>query len=161
MKNVLIISAHADDEAFGMGGTLSILSKSKKYNLFWLISSKIWTPKWSRKELESREKAINNMNKMLRFNDITRWEFKDNLLEKESVNKLQVKMIELFDRIQPNIIFTPSIWDFNHEHKLIFNIVEMSSKPFYSPYIEEILAYEIPSSTDASFKSTRSRPWNP
>ena len=160
MKNILIISAHADDEAFGMGGTLSVLSQNNNYKLYWLIATKIWTPKWSMKSIKAREKAIENMMNLHRFHEIIRWGFRDNLLERESVNDLQVKLIELFERIKPNTIFTPSKWDFNHEHKLIFDIVEMSSKPYYSPYIEEILAYEIPSSTDASFKSINNFPSN-
>lgn len=160
MKNVLIISAHADDEALGMGGTLSKLSKGNKNNLYWLIATKIWNPKWSNKAIQSRERAIENMDKMHRFKEIIRWDFRDNMLEREPINDLQEKMIEVIERIKPSIIFTPSFWDFNHDHKLIFDIVEMSSKAFYSPYVEEILAYEIPSSTDASFMTIKNFPSN-
>jgi LmbE family N-acetylglucosaminyl deacetylase len=155
MKNILIISAHADDEAFGMGGTISVLSQKNDINLYWLIATKIWVPKWSEDDLKSRNVAINKMNTMHHFKEIIRWDFNDNMLETEPTNNLQEKMIETFDRILPNVIFTPSRSDFNHEHRLIFDIVEMSSKPYYSPYIEEVLAYEIPSSTDASFKSIK------
>jgi LmbE family N-acetylglucosaminyl deacetylase len=160
MKNILIISAHADDEALGMGGTLSLLSKGGINNLYWLIATKIWNPKWSMDAIKSREIAIENMNKMHRFKEIIRWDFGDNMLDREPINDIQEKMIEVIDRIKPNIIFTPSFWDFNHEHKLIFDIVEMSSKSFYSPYIEEILTYEIPSSTDAAFMTVKNFPSN-
>lgn len=160
MKNILIISAHADDEALGMGGTLSLLSRDKKNNLFWLIATKIWSPRWSKKAIQLREKAIDNMNYLHNFKEIIRWSYKDNMLEMEPVNDIQEKMIKLFDRIKPNIIFTPSCWDFNHDHKVIFDIVEMSSKAVYSPYIEEILAYEIPSSTEASFSTIKNFPSN-
>ena len=100
------------------------------------------------------------MHKLHNFAEIIRWNYRDNMLEMEAVNNIQDKMINLFERIKPNIIFTPSCWDFNHDHRVIFDIVEMSSKTFYSPYIEEILAYEIPSSTEASFSTTKSFPSN-
>ena len=66
----------------------------------------------------------------------------------------------ILDRIKPNIIFTPSPWDFNFEHRIAFDLVEMSSKPFYSKYIEKIIAYEIPSSTDAAIKTYKNFHFN-
>lgn len=161
MKNILLVSAHADDETFGMGGTLVKLSKSPKdYKLFWLILSKIWYPKWNKKAIASRKKAIEKISKEINFSQVQHWDYKDNLLDTYPLNEMQEKMIEFMERIKPNIIFTPSPWDFNFEHKIAFDLVEMSSKPYYSKYIEKILAYEIPSSTDSSFKSAKNFPFN-
>lgn len=151
MKKIVIISAHADDETFGMGGTLFKFSKlPRNYKVYWLILSKIWAPKWTDHAIKSRKKTIEKISKELNFVDFEQWDYKDNMMDTYSLNEMQEKMIMYFDKIKPNIIFTPSPWDFNFEHRIAFELVEMSSKPFYSKYIEKLIAYEIPSSTDAA-----------
>jgi N-acetylglucosamine malate deacetylase 1 len=161
MKKVLIISAHADDEVFGMGGTLAKMASQKnKYSLNWLILSSIWIPKWTEYDIESRNKAINSIYKTLGIDELIQWDYKDNMLDTYSINEMQEKMIKVFNNIKPNIIYSPSPWDFNFEHKLAFELVEMSSKSYYSSYIESIIAYEIPSSTEAAFKIVKNFPFN-
>jgi N-acetylglucosamine malate deacetylase 1 len=161
MKKILVISAHADDETFGMGGTLLKFSKSpQQYKMYWLILSKIWSPKWNKNAISSRKKAIDKISNEVNFLNVQQWDYKDNLLDTYSLNEMQERMIDCFDSVKPNIIFTPSPWDFNFEHKIAFDLVEMSAKPFYSKYIEKIIAYEIPSSTDNAFKTTKNFPFN-
>jgi N-acetylglucosamine malate deacetylase 1 len=155
LNNILIVSAHADDEAFGMGGTLLKLSKDKENRISWLIFSKIWEPKWNKEALLDRQKSINKMNEIFSFDSFSQFDFKDNKLDTYSINEMQEKLICTINDIKPTTIFTPSIWDFNHDHRIVCELVEMSTKSYYSPSIKEIIAYEIPSSTDHSFSSVR------
>jgi N-acetylglucosamine malate deacetylase 1 len=150
-KKVLIVAAHADDEAFGMGGTLLKFSKDTNVDLFWLIATWPWEPKWNANQIQEREKAILGVQAKIGFEKIVRWDYQDNLLDNTPINELQEKFIDLVNELKPNQIFTPSMWDFNFEHNIMFDLVEMSTKPYYSDFIEEIFAYEIPSSTEASF----------
>ena len=160
MNKTLIISAHADDETFGMGGTLLRLSEDSDTELHWLIVTKIWQPKWSASVIQKRENAINIICEKIDFKSVIRWDYEDNKLDTYPINDVQESMIQLISTLKPNTIFTPSFWDFNHDHRLICDIVEMSAKSYYSPYIEEIIAYEIPSATEHSFKSMRNFPSN-
>ena len=112
--------------------------------------SSIWNPKWNVIDIKSRENAVNMIGSTLKMRDVIEWDYKDNLLDTISKNELQEKMIALYDKLKPQIIYSPSPFDFNFEHKLAFEIVEMSSKSYYSSYIEKIITYEVPSSTDHS-----------
>ena len=155
MAKILIVSAHADDEIFGMGGTLLKLSKNEDNDISWLILSKIWEPKWSAKEIKGRDIAIKKINELIGFKSFYHWDYKDNKLDTYSINELQDRLILLIDQIKPEIIYTPSVWDFNHDHRIACELTEMSTKSYYSRSIKEIIAYEIPSSTDHSFSSIR------
>ena len=159
MKKILIISAHADDESFGMGGTLKKF-QDEGYELHWLIFTKVWEPKWSKDILNERKIAIENIKKQLSINTIEQWEFLDNRLDIIPIDELQSRLIISFEKVRPEWVFVPSPWDFNHEHEIVFNIVQMSTKPYYSSYIEKIIAYEIPSSTDSTFKTFKQFPFN-
>ena len=160
MSRILIISAHADDESFGMGGTLGKLASQKSNLLYWLIATKIWEPKWEIKIIKQRKKSIKAVKSILNFQEVIQWEYQDNRLDLISKDELQKRLINILNKFKPQIIFLPSPWDDNYEHKLMYEIVEMSTKPCYSSYVEKIIAYEIPSSTDASFKSIKKFPLN-
>lgn len=154
MKNrILIISPHDDDESFGMGGTLLKLKENKDNELYWLIITKSWEPRWSGEAVASRERAIEIINKEVGFSNLYRWNFPNFKLDNYDKNDLHRKMVKFFDELMPNEIYLPSPWDVNFEHQLVFEIVKMSSKPFYSKYIKAIIAYEVPSSTDAVFST--------
>ena len=120
--------------------------------IFWLIITKVWSPRWSSDLCVKREEDITNISSVYQFDEVIRWEYKDNLLDTYPINDIQTKMIHIFDKLQPSIIFSPGPWDLNFEHTIAFNLVEMASNPIYSPYIKKIVIYEIPSSTELSFR---------
>lgn len=147
MKKIVLISAHADDEVFGMGGSLCHF-RDQGFEIHWLILTKLWEPRWDSQTLQKRQEEILKISKQLKFSSTTQWDYKDNGLDQVGFNELQTMMIQYLDQIQPDTIFTPGPWDFNFEHRIAFELVEASTKPSYSPYIQSIIAYEIPSSTD-------------
>jgi LmbE family N-acetylglucosaminyl deacetylase len=153
-KNVLIVSAHADDETFGMGATISKMLKNG-IKVHWLIMSKVWEPRWTAKQVRQRNTDIQKVNQFFKFNSILHWEFPDNKMDTVSLDEYQKEMIGVLESIKPDTIFCPGLSDWNKEHQIAFDVVEMSTKPIYSPYIRDIYTYEIPSSTDWTFKSVR------
>tara|TARA_B110000438_G_C15819232_1_gene653496 strand:- start:3453 stop:4127 length:675 start_codon:yes stop_codon:yes gene_type:complete len=153
-NNVLIVSAHADDETFGMGATISKL-KTKGISVHWVVMSMVWEPRWSASQVKQRERDIGKLGDFFDFDSVTRWDYPDNKMETVSKDQYQERMIRLLEEIKPDTVFCPGNSDWNTEHKIAFEVVEMSTKPLYSSYIKNILTYEIPSSTDWSFKSIR------
>lgn len=158
-ENVLIVSAHADDEAFGMGGTLLRL-RDQGCRLTWLVMSRVWTPRWSEEEVEQREADIDRVAEFVGFDDVIRWDFPDNRMDKYPRDDYQAKMIDVLENLQPDTIFSPGPSDWNWEHRIAFETVEASTKPAYTPYVRRIYAFEIPSSTDWGYQSYREFPRN-
>ena len=93
--------------------------------------------------------------KFFKFDSMIQWNFPDNKMDTVSLDDYQNKMIKVLNSIKPDTIFCPGLSDWNKEHQIACDVVEMSTKPIYSPYIKNIYTYEIPSSTDWSFKSVR------
>lgn len=158
-ENVLIVSAHADDEAFGMGGTLLRL-RDRGCHLTWLIMSRVWTPRWSEEQVEKREADIDRVAEFVGFDDVIRWDFPDNRMDEHPRDDYQAKMIDVLENLQPDTIFSPGPSDWNWEHRIAFETVESSTKPAYTPYVRRIYAFEIPSSTDWGYQSYREFPRN-
>jgi LmbE family N-acetylglucosaminyl deacetylase len=158
-KKVLIVSAHADDESFGMGGTIYHL-KEEECEVYWLIMSKVWSPRWDIAQIKQREADIIKVSRLYSFERVIRWDYPDNKMETILLDEYQAKMISVLEELKPNFVFSPSPWDWNTEHKLAFEVLEMSVKPLFTPYLEGIFAYEIPSSTDWGYKSYRQFPYN-
>jgi len=153
-ENVLIVSAHADDEAFGMGGTLLHL-RDRGCHLTWLIMSRVWTPRWSEEQVEQREADIDRVAGFVGFDDVIRWDFPDNRMDEHPRDDYQAKMIGVLEDLQPDTIFSPGPSDWNWEHRIAFETVEASTKPAYTPYVRRIYAFEVPSSTDWGYQSHR------
>jgi LmbE family N-acetylglucosaminyl deacetylase len=153
-KRILIISAHADDETLGMGGTILKLQE-EGHELYWLIVTRIWEPRWTRERCQRREQDIDRVIEKYAFREVIRWDYKDNLLDSYATDELQAALIKVLDRIKPATVFSTGPWDVNFEHRLLFELVEGSTRPYYTRYLRELYVYEVPSSTDWACKSVR------
>lgn len=146
-KRILIVSAHADDESFGMGGALNRF-KLEGHELHWLILSKLWEPKWDSEQIKIRDREIKKISASIGFSSTTQWDFPDNAMDKHSLDEYQSRMIPFMNELLPSDIFCPGPWDWNTEHRLAYQIVEMTTKAIFSPNLKRIYSYEIPSSTE-------------
>ncbi len=156
-KIVLVLSAHADDEVLGMGGTLFRL-REVGCRVIWLIMSRVWSPRWSEEKKSIRERDIDRVAGCVGFDEVIRWDFPDNRMDEFPRDEYQSRLIQELNRIRPDTIFSPGPWDWNWEHRIAFETVEVSIKPAYSPFVRQVYAYEIPSSTDWTYKSVRQFP---
>ena len=149
---VLVLSAHADDETFGMGGTI-LRHKDEGDELYWMTFTKPWYPKWDNEFIKKRLNDIYKVAKYYDFNDMFIMNWKDNRMDENSMDDYQSKLIKILEKIKPEIIYYPTPYDMNYEHRMISKIVEFSTKPYYSEYITALISYEIPSSTECSLVS--------
>ncbi len=148
MKNVIVISAHPDDEILGAGGTL-LKHKSKGDNLGWIITTSINKDQDLFKDkLAKREKEIKKVSKMVGFSNVYRLNYPVVTLNSDSMNDMVPKISSIFLEFKPEIIYVMNRSDAHSDHRYTFNSVMACTKSFRYPFIKKILMYECISETE-------------
>ena len=157
-NNVLVIAAHPDDEILGCGGTLAKLKKNGFEIHIFFLSDGI-TARYEKKDFNSIkvQKEIKNRN-LQAVNALKKIGVKKNNISfgtRDCCRLDQVPLIDLvkdiekeLDVVKPKIIFTNWHNDLNIDHKITNNALRVAVRPVNKNYIEEILSFEVLSSTE-------------
>ena len=152
---VLIIVAHRDDEAVGLGGTIA--KHSQRGDKVFGISMTDGVgarASYFRKDDQFNEHAFLRYEASLKAADILGMEwieggrFLDNAMD--SIPMLSVvKVIEEVKRkIKPTIVYTHSAADLNVDHRVLSDSVLTAFRPQPGESWSEIRLFEVPSATD-------------
>ncbi len=148
MKNILVISAHPDDEILGVGGTLL----KHKYNgdaIFWLIVTNIFENQgFSKERIESRQIEINKVAEKLGVKKIFKLDYPTMGLSSSSVITMTPKISEIFQETQPEVIYCLNRSDAHSDHRHTFDAVMACTKSFRYPFVKQVLMYECISETE-------------
>lgn len=148
MKNVIVISAHPDDEILGAGGTL-LKHKSKGDNLAWVIVTSMTEKQgFSKFKIAEREKEIKKVSQMVGFSKVYRLNYPVVNLNSDSMNEMVPKISSIFLEFVPEIIYVMNRSDSHSDHRYTFNSVLSCTKSFRYPFIKKILMYECISETE-------------
>lgn len=147
-KNVIVISAHPDDETLGVGGTL-LKHKSKGDNLYWVIVTSVSTEHGFTKErVESRNNEIEKVAKAFDFKKVFKMGYPTMSLSSSSLKTLIPEISQIFTEVEPEIIYTLNRSDAHSDHRFLFDAVAACTKSFRYPYIKQVLMYECISETE-------------
>ena len=167
---ILILAAHPDDEVLGMGGTIKKLSKKGNDIKIIFMSTGILSrrkielkhfqtsfyKRWMEKN-ESKVKSLRDdakkAGKILGVNEVEFMDFPDN--EMDTVSTLMVaKSIEKsINDFKPRVIYTTPQNDVNVDHQKVFASALIATRPHKNSIVQEVISYEIPSSTEWFFPS--------
>ncbi len=149
-NNVIIISAHPDDETLGAGGTL-LRHKFKGDKLFWIIGTEMSLSKsYSEDQIKSRNNEIEKVAKFYGFKKVFRLNFETSKLDSSSLIKLIPLISDIFKEVEPNIIYNLNLNDAHSDHRVLSEAVMANTKAFRHPYIKQVLMYECISETEFS-----------
>lgn len=148
MKNVIVISAHPDDETLGVGGTI-LKHIANGDNVYWLIVTNVFENQgFSKERVESRQLEISKVEKMFGFKETFNLNYPTMTLSSSSLIKMVPDISSVFSEVKPEIIYTLNRSDAHSDHRVIFDAVMACTKSFRYPFIKQILMYECISETE-------------
>jgi|TARA_Y100000294_G_C8553601_1_gene336357 LmbE family N-acetylglucosaminyl deacetylase len=151
MKKILVIAPHPDDETIGCGGTL-LRHKSKGDLISCILTTKLKPNKvWNKETVFKKEKEIEKVKKIYKFKFFERLDFLPRELDNLPLSLIISKISNLLDKIKPEIIYIPYIYDVHTDHQIISKAAISSTKWFRSNYIKKIYMYETLSETNFNF----------
>lgn len=142
-EKVLVFSPHVDDETIGLGATLLKYKRmGNQMSLVYMTDGGGSTSDLSRQQLiEERRKEAYKVKKAYKFDEVYFLDELDGEL-KSSKEELNEKIIDILNKEQPSIIFTPFLIDGHRDHvettKSVMKALETWNKDFENIYMYEV-----------------------
>jgi LmbE family N-acetylglucosaminyl deacetylase len=151
---VLVIVAHTDDEALGLGGTIArhVYSGDIVYGMSMTngISARDGE---NQEKIKLRAQASINAGKILGFTWIEGGDFPDNAMDTVPLLSV-IKVIEKAKAlVKPTLIYTHSSADLNIDHRIVSQATLTAFRPQPNEFWQEIRTFEVASATDYGHKS--------
>lgn len=149
-NKVLCVAVHPDDETLGCGGTL-LKHKANGDEIYWLLLTgmPINVPEEVMDDKTKYRKALmQTINESYRFDGIEYLAFPPTSMHTLDLKDIISKLSEVFNTIQPNIIYTMFANDVHSDHRVAFDAVYSCTKSFRYPFIEKIYMMETLSETE-------------
>lgn len=148
MKNVIVISAHPDDETLGAGGTL-LKHKEKGDEIYWLIVTTIFENQgFSKERIQTRQTEIEAVAKYFGFKQVVKLDYPTMTLSSSSLINLVPEISKIFMEVKPEVIYSLNRSDAHSDHRYLSDAVMSCTKSFRYPFIKKVLMYECISETE-------------
>ena len=161
-RRIAVIAAHPDDEVLGCGATMARHSANGDEVHVLIVAEGATSRSATRDRLESKDQlshlvaSARRANGLLGTANLELLEFPDNRMD--SVDLLDVvKAIEAFlERSKPHVVYTHWPFDLNVDHRVVSEAVQTACRPTPQSVQEQMLFFEVPSSTDWRLSGSRS-----
>lgn len=152
MKKILVIAAHPDDEALGVGGTVAKLS-SQGVECHLLIvtdgsSSQYRDSNHLYEIIEAKKSETKGCADVLGFKSIYYGELPDMKLDYTPHITINQVIEKVIDEVQPDTVFTHFWGDVNRDHQEVYKSTLVAVRPVMGQVVKELYCYRVPSSTE-------------
>jgi N-acetylglucosamine malate deacetylase 1 len=148
--NILVISAHPDDEVLGMGGTIKKLTQNG-HNVHLCVVSEGTSAQYSdKKMIKVRQNSCKNSSKILGIKNTSFFDFPDQKLDTIPHLEINQELEKIIKKFKPIVVYTTPNNDLNQDHQKVFESTLVATRPFLTS-VKQILVYELPSITKFPF----------
>lgn len=149
--NILVISAHPDDETLGCGGTL-LKHRANGDILFWLIATQAHEPQWSAETIERKANEVNRVAQAYGIKQYFNLGLPTIQLDTVPLEDLMRLVREVISKVKPEIVYLVHHGDVHTDHRTVFTAAMSVVKPFYMEQygVHRVLCFETLSSTEAA-----------
>jgi len=162
MTDILVVVAHADDEALGCGGTIAKHAINGD-NITLLVmtdgvSSRQLPIETNEKDKRLRQSALEQSCQFLGIKKFVQCDFPDNRMDEVTLLDIVQTIEKKCSSFAPQVIYTHSLNDLNIDHRITAQAVLTAFRPLPNSSVKTILSFEVLSSTQWQFSSTSFSP---
>ena len=152
---IITICAHPDEETLGVGGTL-LKHGAAGDELFWIIATQAWEPKWTSKIIEVKSEEVRKVAMAYCMKEYYSLGFPAAGLDTVAIDDLMDKINDVIIDVKPQIVYMVNGGDVHTDHYAVFRAAMSVFKPFYllKLGVKRVLSFESLSSTEAGPYST-------
>lgn len=149
MNNVLVVAAHADDEALGCGGTIARhVEEGDAVHLVFMADGVHSRTESSEADFARRIEASKRALSTLGILFSQSLELPDNKMDSVPLLEIVQRLEPIIQEIQPSVIYTHHHGDLNIDHQLTQAAVMTACRPVPGSSVREIYGFEVLSSTE-------------
>jgi LmbE family N-acetylglucosaminyl deacetylase len=146
---VLVIAPHMDDEALGTGGVITrhVAGGDEVYVCF--VAHRIYGHKYDEAKNKAELQCALKAKDVLGYREAEFLNLNDERLD-ACIQDILIPLEEYVNRVRPEIVYLNHRGDNHQDHKAVFQAAMIALRPVATPYINRVLCYEVPSSTEQS-----------
>ena len=149
MKKVLVVAAHTDDEALGLGGTIARhVAEGDVVHAVFLCDGVSSRQHRGDEDLEQRNASAELARKVLGIEESYHFNLPDNRLDSLPLIEVIQRLEPIVQRFRPQVLYTHHHGDLNIDHRIAHQAVITTCRPVPGNSVREIYAFEVVSSTE-------------
>ena len=144
-RRVLVVAAHPDDETYGAGGTIARHCHEGDEVTVLFMTDGVGA---RNDEVEQQKAAGRNACDALGVTDVRFADLPDQRLDELPLLEVIDPVAAVVREVEPAIVYTHHHGDANQDHRHVFEAVLVAVRPTPSNQVEQVLSFEVPSSTE-------------
>ncbi len=149
--NVLVLSAHPDDETLGLGGTM-LAHRAAGDSIAWVVATQAHEPGWSAATIERKAREVERVAEAYGVDRLDRLGLPTTRLDTVPLGELIDPIRRVVEEVRPEVVYVTHPGDIHTDHACLFDATAASLRAFraVTDGVRKVLCYETLSSTDSA-----------